>query len=71
MSDPKPQLSPEAALHRAATTLPLNDVKAGMKACHMLRALAEGCKRARDNHQTFTPESLLDWLKAHDFEVGE
>ena len=68
-ADPKPQLSPEVALHRAATTLPLDDVKAGMKACQMLGALAVACKRAQANRETFTPESLLDWLKAHDFEV--
>lgn len=71
MSAPKPHLTHEQSFHRTATTLPLDEIKAGMKACRMLRALAEGCKRARATHETFTPESLLNWLKAHDFEVGE
>lgn len=68
MSD-KPHLTHEQSFHRAATTLPLDDVKAGMKACIMLQQLARGCIAARDRREVFTPESLIDWLKAHDFHV--
>jgi hypothetical protein len=72
MSDaaPKPKLTALEAFHRAATTLPLDDVKAGMKACDMLKVLARACVAAKADNTVFTPESLLDWLKAHDFEVS-
>jgi hypothetical protein len=65
----KPQMTPAQSFHRAATCLPLDDIKAGMKACQMLKALAEACVKARSEGHSFTPESLLDWLTAHEFDV--
>ena len=72
MSDaaPKLKLTPEQAFHRAATTLPLDHVKAGMKACEMLKVLARACVAAKADNTVLTPESLLDWLKSNDFEVS-
>ena len=69
MSDVKPKMSADEALHRAATSLPLNDIKAGMKACVMLQDLVRVCVKAKHDAHVLTPEGLLQWLADNGVEV--
>lgn len=68
--DPKPKQSPEDAFHRAATTLPLDAVKDGMKACAMLKDLARVSAKAKDDGQALDAAGVLAWLASNGFEVS-